>query len=246
MIMMPSIDLKDGRLVRLYQGRFERLTHYSDQPAALATRMHDWGLNCLHIVDLDGARDGWQQNRACIHRIIQASSLSIQLGGGIRDEATMEYWFDAGVTRCVLGSIAVTKPGLVTRWLEQYSADRMVLALDVNIDDSGTPRLATHGWTRATERCLWDLIDQYYESGLSHVLCTDIARDGALGGPNLELYSDFTERYPRLSLQVSGGIRNLADLNAAANTGAAAAITGRALLDGSISQKDVASFLQNE
>lgn len=245
MIVMPAIDLKDGHCVRLYQGDFRQVTEYSDNPAALARQIADMGFNFLHVVDLDGAREGSQKNQMSVRAIAQASAMSIQLGGGIRDTATLEQCFDAGVARCVLGSVAVTDPPQVIRWIEQFSANRIVLALDVNIDAGGVPRLATQGWTQTTDMSLWDCVDRYLDSGLSHVLCTDIGRDGALSGPNFDLYREFVERYPNLSLQASGGVRNIEDLNTAAQTGAAAAITGRALLDGRISQQDIALFLQN-
>lgn len=245
MIILPAIDLKGGRCVRLYQGDFSQVTEYSDDPAALARQIATMGFDGLHVVDLDGARKGCQQNQTSVRAIVRASAMSIQLGGGIRHTETLEQWFDAGVARCVVGSVAVTDPARVTGWIEQFSADRIVLALDVKIDTAGIPRLATQGWTLTTKISLWECVDHYIGHGLSHVLCTDIGRDGALSGPNLELYREFVQRYPSLKLQASGGIRNIDDITAAAQTGAAAAITGRALLDGRISTQDVVSFRQS-
>lgn len=245
MIILPAIDLKDGCCVRLYQGDFNQVTEYSNNPVNLARKIAGMGFDSLHVVDLDGAREGSQQNQVSVQAIVRASAMSIQLGGGIRDTATLERWFDAGVAKCVLGSVAVTHPERVINWIEKFSADRIVLALDVKLDASGTAKLATQGWTRTTDMNLWDCVDRYLQHGLLHVLCTDIGRDGALSGPNLELYREFVRRYPSLHLQASGGVRNIEDIIATAQTGAAAAITGRALLDGRISQQDINSFQQN-
>ena len=136
MIIIPAIDLHNGSCVRLYQGDFAQATTYSDQPAAVARQFGGLGLSHLHIVDLDGAREGSQRNQDSVHAIIQACDMSIQLGGGIRDAATLEQWFAAGVGRCVLGSVAVADPDLVTGWLEKFSSERIVLALDVRVEVS--------------------------------------------------------------------------------------------------------------
>jgi phosphoribosylformimino-5-aminoimidazole carboxamide ribotide isomerase len=245
MNIIPAIDLRDGQCVRLYKGDFNQVTVYSDDPAALAQTYAKSGFRFLHIVDLDGALRGSPENQDCIQAVSQASTMSVQLGGGIRDTATLEYWFDAGVERCVIGSVAVTHQELVKSWLQAYSGEKIVLALDVRFDYQEVPRLSTHGWTKTSTVSLWDAVDDYLEYGLKHVLCTDISRDGALNGPNLRLYEDFAKRYPQIDLQASGGVRNIMDIENTALTGAAATITGRALLDGRISQQEIDSFLQN-
>lgn len=245
MKIVPAIDLKNGRCVRLYQGDFDRVTDYSDDPAAVARRFSGMGFDYLHVVDLDGAQLGSQSNQESVRAIHAASSMSVQLGGGIRTAGTLKRWFDAGVKRCVVGSVAVVDPALVKSWIQDFSADRIVLALDVNIDGTGVPRIATHGWQRTTELSLWDCIDGYIGRGLQHVLCTDIGRDGAMAGPNVELYTEAMRRYPELQFQASGGVRDIADLRFAAETGVAATITGRALLDGRITAEELATFPQS-
>lgn len=130
--------------------------------------------------------------------------------------------------------------------MEKVGGDRIVLALDVRINESGTALLSTHGWTRDSATSLWQCVDNYLASGLRHVLCTDISRDGAMSGPNVELYREFIQRYPDISLQASGGVRHIGDLEALRDTGAAAAITGRALLDGRISKQEISSFQHAE
>jgi phosphoribosylformimino-5-aminoimidazole carboxamide ribotide isomerase len=199
----------------------------------------------LHIIDLDGARTGKQENRHIVAEIAAESGLEIQLGGGIRNREVVAQWLANGVSRCVLGSVAIKEPDTVKPWIEEFGADHIVLALDVKIDESGLPVLTTHGWTQSAGVSLWDCLDRYGDAGIQHVLCTDVARDGAMTGPNFSLYQEILERYPTLALQASGGVRHADDLRQLQQLGLPAAITGRALLDGAISDTEVASFRQN-
>lgn len=242
MNVIPAIDLRGGRCVRLYQGDFDRETEYSSRPENVARRFEELGVTHLHLVDLDGARDGTQLNAATVGNITAESSLRIQLGGGIRDRGSVMRWLEGGVARCVIGSAAVEQPEEVRNWIAEFGADRIVLALDVSLDAGGTPMLATHGWSRLSETSLWQCLDDYAAVGARHVLCTDVSRDGALTGPNIELYGSLVQRYPTIELQASGGVRDLADLHALRKTGCPAAITGRALLDGTITPTEIQSF----
>ena len=243
MQVIPAIDLKDGKCVRLFQGDFDQCTEYSDDPPAIARKYQAMGFADLHVVDLDGARSGRQQNRAIISAIAAESELTIQLGGGIRDTGTIAEWLDAGVSRCVIGSRAVTDPALVREWCSEFGPDHIMLALDVRIV-SKSPQLATHGWMTNSELTLWDCLDDFQSIGLQHVLCTDVSRDGAMSGPNLDLYAEVIGRFPAIKLQASGGVRNMADLDQLKQLGAYAAITGRALLDGLITETEIRSFLR--
>ena len=245
MRLIPAIDLQGGKCVRLYQGRFDQSTEYSDDPAQVAREFAELQARELHVVDLDGARSGTQENRDIIAAICAETRLSVQLGGGIRDYDTLCDWLAAGVSRCVIGSVAVTEPDAVKSWLVKLGAEFVVLALDVNIDDAGNPMITTHGWTRATSTSVFECIDDFLKVGLRHVLCTDVSRDGAMAGPNLDLYAQVMARYPNLQLQASGGVRNIRDLEALRALGVPAAISGRALLDGSITANEVALFLQS-
>jgi phosphoribosylformimino-5-aminoimidazole carboxamide ribotide isomerase len=242
MRVIPAIDVKDGKCVRLFKGDFARVTEYSDQPLEIAERFAALDVCDLHIVDLDGAKSGSPVNRRCVADIARASSFTVQVGGGIRDAATLDAWFDHGVDRCVIGSLAVEDPAAVRGLFERYGAGRLVLALDVTLADGREPMIATRGWTTTTETTLWSCIDRYLDVGLRHVLCTDIGRDGALSGPNVDLYVSILERFPGLELQASGGVRDARDLAALRDAGLPAAITGRALLDGRITPGEVASF----
>ncbi len=244
MKIIPAIDLYGGKCVRLYKGKFNKVTHYSDQPLDVARSYADMNVDDLHIVDLDGARTGSQQNAFVVRHVCANTALSVQLGGGIRQEKQVRQWLDAGVARCVIGSVAVTEPARVEAWFEEFGADRIVLALDVTIDAAG-PVLATHGWTKSSSLSLWDLMDRYASIGARHLLCTDIGRDGAMSGPNFDLYAEILRHYPHVSLQASGGVRDIADIERLRDLGVPAAITGKALLDGKISSAEVNAFLQN-
>jgi phosphoribosylformimino-5-aminoimidazole carboxamide ribotide isomerase len=245
MKVIPAIDLQGGKCVRLFQGDFARTTEYSDDPAAVARQFSELGSTDLHIVDLDGARSGTQDNRSIITTIAAESNLVIQVGGGIRDKQTVEDWLSAGVSRCVIGSLAITEPDAVKSWLVTFGADSIVLALDVKIEEDGVPRITTHGWTRTTDTSVYECVEDFRSVGLRHVLCTDVSRDGAMTGPNFELYSGMAARFPDLQLQASGGVRHVGDLEELRNLGIPAAITGRALLDGKISSLEMRSFQQN-
>ncbi|MGB5354280.1 MAG: 1-(5-phosphoribosyl)-5-[(5-phosphoribosylamino)methylideneamino]imidazole-4-carboxamide isomerase [Woeseia sp.] len=245
MNVIPAIDLKDGNCVRLFQGDFNRQTHYHSDPTAIARGYENMGCSDLHLVDLDGAKSGAQRNRALVEDIVAASSLAVQLGGGIRERESVRDWFAAGVHRLVIGSLAIVEPARVKDWMTEFGADRFVLALDCRCDDSGTPWLTTHGWTRMTKLTLWDCIEQFKVAGLQQVLCTDVSRDGAMSGPSIALYQEFVSRFPDIALQASGGVRDLNDLQALRKLGASAAITGRALLDGCITPAEILSFQQS-
>ena len=244
--VIPAIDIKDGKCVRLYQGDFEKSTEYSSDPAEIARQFASLAASDLHIVDLDGARSGTQQNRDIVATIASESRLNVQLGGGIRDAETVSAWLDAGVDRCVVGSLAVMEPDTVKAWLNRFGKQRIVLALDVKIDEQNVPIVTTHGWTRKSEATLFECIDDFMNSGLMHVLCTDISRDGAMTGPNFDLYANIVERYPDLKLQASGGVRHIDDLKQLRRIGVPAAISGRALLDGKISAEEIETFHRSE
>ena len=242
MRIIPAIDLRDGNCVRLYQGDFGKTTHYSSDPVAIAERFAQLAVTELHIVDLDGARTGKQSNRDIVSAIADASGLTVQLGGGIRSGEDVRTWLATGVGRCVVGSVAIREPATVREWLAEFGSDALVLALDVRISDDGTPMLTTHGWTKDAGVSLWQCVDEFGTEAVRHVLCTDVARDGAMAGPNFDLYAEILRRYPDLDLQASGGVRHRDDLARLAGIGVPAAITGRALLDGSITAREVATF----
>lgn len=244
MRLIPAIDLRGGQCVRLYQGRFDAETVYDQDPTRVLARYRQLGARYVHVVDLDGAREGSQGNRPALSRLTHAfEDVSIQVGGGIRSRDVAAQLFDLGVARAVVGSVAATRPAEVQAWMREFGADRVVLAFDVRLDAGGTPRLTTHGWESQTDTSLWDAVADYLPHGLVHVLCTDVARDGALSGPNLELYVEAVRRFPTVQWQASGGVSGGADLRALANTGAAAVVSGRALLEERIPAEELEPFL---
>jgi phosphoribosylformimino-5-aminoimidazole carboxamide ribotide isomerase len=242
MELIPAIDLRQGRCVRLLKGDFERETRYPVDPAALAKRYRGLGAHWLHVVDLDGAATGEPANLDVVERLREVSGLRIQFGGGIRLRGVLEHVLGR-VDRAVIGSLAVTEPKRVTGWLEEFGAERLTLALDIRMAADGTPFVSTHGWTRGSALTLDQAIEQYRPAGLRHVLCTDIDRDGALSGPNVELYRACAAKWPELKFQASGGVRDTADLEALAAAGVAAAISGKALLEGKIEDRELRAFL---
>lgn len=243
MELIPAIDLRGGRVVRLFQGDFAAETHYEMSPQELLARYARAGARRVHVVDLDGARDGRAGNRAIIAGLATASRLAIQSGGGLRSSRGVKALLAAGVERAVIGSVAVAEPGEVAEWFDEFGAERLVLALDVRLDPAGMPRVAMHGWREQSSISLWDMVRRYLPAGLRHVLCTDVARDGAMAGPNLSLYREAVARFPGIAWQASGGVRDADDLKALAETGAAAAISGKALLEGRITMEELQPFL---
>jgi phosphoribosylformimino-5-aminoimidazole carboxamide ribotide isomerase len=246
MRIIPAIDIKSGKCVRLLKGDFDEVTEYSSDPTEVGQRFSSLAVNDLHIVDLDGARTGRQENCELVAEMAAQSGLMIQLGGGIRSRDDAAAWLNSGVHRCVIGSIAINEPETVKAWIQEFGADAIVLALDIKLNEMAEPMLTTYGWTEDSGISLWTRIDDYKAAGLQHVLCTDVAHDGAMTGPNFTLYAEILSRYPDLNLQASGGVRSITDLEDLRSLGVSGAITGRALLDGEITAAEIASFQQNE
>jgi phosphoribosylformimino-5-aminoimidazole carboxamide ribotide isomerase len=239
MRLIPAIDIRDGRCVRLLKGRFDQETRYDVDPIELAARYRELGAEWLHVVDLDGAARGAPVNLKLVEAM-RSEDFRVQLGGGLRDRESLARALEVA-DRAVIGSLAVSDAGRVSGWLEELGPERITLAFDVRID-GGVPFVATHGWTRTSGLSLDDAIGRYAGAGLKHVLCTDVDRDGALTGPNVELYRYCAERWPDIAFQASGGIRDAADLETLASTGAAAAISGKALLEGRLTNEEIRRF----
>jgi len=231
MILIPAIDLLDGRCVRLLHGDFGQVTHYPLAAAELAGVYAQQGAEWLHVVDLAASRDGADADTTALFTLLGQARQSVQTGGGVRTAEDISRRLDAGAARVVVGSLSVTDSRRFITWLAQFGADSLVAALDIRIDERGIPWPRIHGWTDRGEADMWRLLDELVAGGLRHLLCTDISRDGALSGPNTGLYSDITGRYPGLLLQASGGVSSLADLHNLKSSGAAGVITGKALLE---------------
>lgn len=228
MILYPAIDLKDGQCVRLIHGDMARATVFGDDPAAQARAFVAAGCAWLHLVDLNGAFVGKPVNSAAVGAILAAVPVPVQLGGGIRDMATIESWLSCGVARVILGTVAVENPDLVRAAAAAYPG-----RIAVGIDARGG-RVATRGWAEETELLVADLALRFEDAGVAAIIYTDILRDGAMGGPNIAATAALA-RAVRIPVIASGGISSLQDVLALRATGViAGAISGRALYDGAI------------
>lgn len=231
MIVYPAIDLKGGVCVRLMHGRFDRVTQYDKRPASRLAAFAAEGAAWVHIVDLDGAEAGRAMQHGLIGELAESVAVKIQSGGGVRSADDVSRLLDAGVARVVVGSMAVTRPDEVAGWLDRFGAERLTLALDVKIV-ADAPVPALKGWTEAAKIDLWAALDRYPVGTVRHLLVTDVGRDGAMTGPNIDLLEQVRRRRPDLAVQASGGVSSLEDLVAARDIGCDGAIVGRALYEG--------------
>lgn len=231
-MIIPAIDLIDGNVVRLFQGDYDQKTDYAFDPISVVNNYADQGASWLHIVDLTGAKDTQNRQLELIEAMVKTNRMQFQAGGGIRSEDDVKQLLEIGVARVVIGSLAVKQPELIKQWLTTYGVERIVLALDVNIDESGNKLIATQGWQENSGVALDALLNDLLGAGAKHVLCTDISRDGTLQGANHQLYSQMCAQFPDVAWQASGGIGCLADIEILKPTGVSGVILGRALLEG--------------
>jgi len=234
----PAIDIREGRIVRLAQGDYAAETRYGDNPLEQIETYANAGAKWLHLVDLDAARAGGYTLAPLLSQIRANTQLNIQTGGGVRSRDDVAKILDAGAERVVIGSLAVREPELVEQWLNEFGPEHLTIALDTRQDSQGHWRLPIHGWTETSEIALITLATRYANTGMQHLLCTDISRDGMLSGPNIDLYTHLTALIPNVSVQASGGVRDLDDIPAAREANCAGIILGRALLEGRFTLKE--------
>ncbi|MCY7339908.1 MAG: 1-(5-phosphoribosyl)-5-[(5-phosphoribosylamino)methylideneamino] imidazole-4-carboxamide isomerase [Sphingomonas bacterium] len=226
MKLLPAIDLIGGRCVRLAQGDFARETVYSDDPAAALADFASGGAAEAHLVDLDGARAGSPRQHDLFVALAQSSALNLQVAGGFRTAEQVAAVLDCGVSRVVIGSLALADPAAFAALLDRFGSDRLTLALDVRLE-GGAAMVAVHGWKVGSGRTLGEVLRQF--PTVRHLLVTDIVTDGMLSGPNVALMTSVMSEFPSVELQVSGGVATLDDLAALRATGAARAIVGKAI-----------------
>ncbi len=236
MEIIPAIDLREGRVVRLKQGDYAQETRYAPDPADLAEGYATAGACWLHLVDLDGARSGAFENLKTIAAIAKAGQLRVQAGGGVRNEDDVQRLFDAGVARIVVGSVAVREPEKVEKWIAIYGIEQICIALDTRFE-AGQWRLPSAGWTQSEGATLDQLAPRYAAAGARHLLCTDISRDGMLSGPNLDLYVHLRHIAPQLDVIASGGIRDASDVRSLREQDLAGVVLGRSLLEGRLDSR---------
>lgn len=239
MILYPAIDLKDGQCVRLFKGAMEQATVFSDNPAAQALAFTDQGAEWLHLVDLNGAFAGSPVNAAAVEAILAAVTVPCQLGGGIRDMATIEMWLGKGLARVILGTVAVEDPALVRAAARAFPGQ---VAVGI---DAREGRVATRGWATETEIEVTGLARAFEDAGVAAIIYTDINRDGAMQGPNVAATAALAQAVS-IPVIASGGVSSLADLIALRDCGAAldGAISGRALYDGKLDLAEAIAALK--
>ena len=239
MILFPAIDLKGGKCVRLWRGDMNRATVFNDDPPAQAREFASAGCDWLHVVDLDGAFAGKPMNAKAVDGILAAVSVPVQLGGGIRDLAMIESWLSRGISRVVLGTLALRAPEIVRSACRKFPGK---IAIGI---DAKAGRVAVEGWAEASEMTVLDLARKFEDSGAAAIIHTDIERDGTLSGPNIAATKDLAAK---LSIPViaSGGVASIDDIKALKNAEKiAGVIVGRALYDGKVDLKAALQVLKS-
>ncbi|MEX1660871.1 1-(5-phosphoribosyl)-5-[(5-phosphoribosylamino)methylideneamino]imidazole-4-carboxamide isomerase [uncultured Thioclava sp.] len=238
MILYPAIDLKDGQCVRLLHGEMDKATVFGDDPAAQAASFEAAGCEWVHLVDLNGAFAGEPVNAAAVEAILARIKVPAQLGGGIRDMATIERWLERGLARVILGTVAVENPDLVREAARAFPGQ---VAVGI---DARNGKVATKGWAEETDVMVTDLARSFEDAGVAAIIYTDILRDGAMGGPNIAA-TEALARAVDIPVIASGGVSSLPDLIALRDTGViAGAISGRALYDGALDLKTALAALK--
>lgn len=239
-IIIPAIDLIDGRCVRLTQGDYDQKKEYSADPLDMAKQYEDCGVSRLHIVDLDGAKAKQPCNLRTLEKIASGTSLDIEWGGGIKDSVSLRSALDAGAGRIICGSVAVDNRQEFLTWLSEFGSSKIILGADVK-----DGKVATHGWLKDSGLTLAELMDWYVPAGLTQMICTDISKDGMLQGPDFEFYVDLKRAFPTVDVTLSGGISCMADIEKAAQLELHSVIVGKAIYEGRISLKEIESWLLN-
>ena len=237
MRIIPAIDIIDGKCVRLSKGDYDTKKIYNENPVEVAKEFEDFGIQYLHLVDLDGAKAKKIINQKVIENIAKKTNLIIDFGGGIRSEEDLQKAFDSGAKKVTLGSIAVVNPELCLDWLEKFGAEKLILGADC-LDR----KIKTSGWLENSETDVVDFIKEYQKKGFREVVCTDISKDGMLQGPSTALYQEIIEN-STIELIASGGISNIEDVQKMKEIGCAGTIIGKAIYEGRISLEDLRSTM---
>jgi phosphoribosylformimino-5-aminoimidazole carboxamide ribotide isomerase len=237
MYIIPAIDLIGGKCVRLSQGDYSSKKEYHDDPLEMAKRFEGVGIQRLHLVDLDGAKAKKIINGDVLERICAGTSIQVDFGGGIQSDEEIEKAFQLGAKQVTGGSIAVKNPTLFETWISNYGAEKIILGADAK-----NKKIAVGGWEETTSVDLIPFIKAYFEKGISYVICTDVAKDGLLQGPSVELYQEILQEIPGLKLIASGGVSSVKDLEELEKIGVYATIVGKAYYEGRVTLEELASF----
>lgn len=234
MEIIPAIDIIEGKCVRLTQGDYSQKKIYNEKPLEVAKEFEDAGLKRLHLVDLDGAKAGKVVNWKVLEAIAGKTSLTIDFGGGVKTEKDIEIIFESGGALVTIGSMAVKEEEVFIGWLKIYGADKFLLGADVKNE-----KIAVHGWQETTDIWIYDFIQKYMEKGMKQVFCTDVAKDGALEGPSIELYKNIIQKFPDLHFIASGGVSNIDDVYELEDINCKGVIIGKAIYEGRIKLNDL-------
>lgn len=236
--LIPAIDLIDGKCVRLSQGDYDTKQIYNENPVEVAKEFEAYGIQRLHVVDLDGAASQHVVNYRVLDRIAGQTSLKIDFGGGIKSDEDLVIAFDNGAQMVTLGSVAVKHPELFDKWLGMYGSEKIILGADTK-----NGKIAVNGWKEESTQELMPFLADYINKGVKKVLCTDISRDGMLEGPSVNLYKQIMEAHPELHLIASGGVSQLDDILALEAAGIPAVVFGKALYESRITLKELSSLI---
>lgn len=237
MEIIPAIDIIDGKCVRLTQGDYGTKKIYNEDPLEVAKTFESAGIRRLHMVDLDGAKAKRIVNRAVLERVASGTKLIIDFGGGIQSHEDIELAFQSGAEMVTGGSIAVKNPEVFEQWLKVYGAEKIILGADVK-----DKMVAISGWEETSSLSLDQLLAKYTVLGAKYAICTDVAKDGLLQGPSIDLYKWIMATYPSVQLIASGGVSSMKDLEELETAGVFGTIVGKAFYEGHISLKELASF----
>lgn len=234
MEIIPAIDIIEGKCVRLTQGDYSQKKIYNEKPLEVAKEFEDAGLKRVHLVDLDGAKAGKVVNWKVLEAIAGKTSLIIDFGGGVKTEKDIEIIFESGGALVTIGSMAVKEEEVFIGWLKIYGADKFLLGADVKNE-----KIAVHGWQETTDIWIYDFIQKYMEKGMKQIFCTDVAKDGALEGPSIELYKNIIQKFPDLHFIASGGVSNIDDVYELEDINCKGVIIGKAIYEGRIKLNDL-------
>lgn len=237
MEIIPAIDLIDGKCVRLTQGDYSQKKIYNEHPLEVAKQFEDAGLERLHLVDLDGAKQKAVKNWKVLETIASKTRLVIDFGGGINFEKDVQIVFESGAAFATVGSIAAKNEFEFVKWLMIFGAEKFLLGADVK-----DRMIAIHGWLETTDKSVFDFIENYIDKGVQQIFCTDVSKDGKLEGPSLELYKEIISKFPGLFFIASGGVAGVDDLHRLKEIGCRGAIVGKAIYENRISLQDLKLF----
>jgi len=237
MHVIPAIDLIDGKAVRLTQGDYNQKKEYNARPFEVAQQFEDAGLTRLHLVDLDGAREKRVINWKVLERIATKTRLHVDFGGGVQSDDDLRMVFECGAKQVTGGSIAIKKPDVFENWLTQYGPDAIILGADAKNE-----KIAVSGWEEGTDVWVYDFVQKYLEKGITHVISTDVAKDGLLQGPSFDLYRNLQDLSPKLNIIASGGVSNMSDIEMLADLNLFGVIVGKAIYEGRVTLKELRLF----